>query len=84
MKPSRLFWVVDSPDYNEEIFVTKKQAVKYAKRFGKQEPYTISIAEVRNFYWEKDLKGWNYDDQADTFDTIITIVRQTDTRPQEV
>lgn len=78
----RLFWVVDSPEENEEIFTTREKAEQYAKRFGKKRPYTISIAEVRNYYFDEQLNDWNYDDHSDTFTKIITIVMQNDTRGQ--
>lgn len=85
---ARLFWVVqgnsyreDIEDYqNEEIFETQAEAEEYAKVFGKQSPYRIFIAEVRNYFQEAN-GSWNYDDQADTFSPIITITTQTDTRP---
>lgn len=79
--PARLFWVVESPEANEEIFATQEEAEAYAKQmFTKEEPYTIYIGEVRNYFWEPDLQGWNYDDLADTFNKIITITVQSDTR----
>lgn len=82
MEKSRLFWVVDSHEDNEEIFATKSEALKYAEKYGKQEPYRIFIAEVRNYF--REVNGsWNYDDRADTFDHIITVVMQNDTRPVE-
>lgn len=74
---ARLFWVVDSPDSNEEIFATREQAEDYADRtYGKRAPYTIYIGEVRNYYQEPD-GGWNYDDEADTFRVILTVTVQT-------
>lgn len=86
MEEARLFWVVDSPEDNEEIFATREKADKYAvKRYGKQAPYRIYIAEVKNYYWDKQAGGWNYDDQADTFNGFqFTITVQTDTRPVKI
>jgi hypothetical protein len=75
----RLFWVVDSPDDNPEIFTTETDAEAYAKKYGDKAPYTIGIAEVRHFYQEPSGE-WNYDDLVDTFRRIITLTMQNDTR----
>lgn len=82
MTGRRLFWVVDSPEDNEEIFETREQADKYVREtFSKQEPYRIYIAEVANYYFDEQLNGWNYDDLADTFNGFqFTITVQNDTR----
>ena len=80
-KEARLFWVVDSPEDNEEIFETREQAEEYAKKYGKQEPYRIFIAEVKNYYFDEQANGWNYDDEIDTFGGFtFTITVQNDTR----
>jgi hypothetical protein len=80
---TRLFWVVDSPEDNEEIFEAQEDAKKYAEKYGKQSPYRIYIAEVRNYFQEAN-GAWNYEDHSDTFNTIITITMQTDTRVKTV
>lgn len=81
MSRARLFWVVISPEDNEEIFETQEQAEEYAKAFSKQEPYSISIAEVKN-YFQEPSGAWNYEDLADTFGGFsFTITVQNDTRP---
>ena len=82
MSNTRLFWVVDSPEDNEEIFATREEADKYASEtYDKKTPYRIYIAEVNNYYYDEQLNGWNYDDLADTFGGFqFTITVQNDTR----
>lgn len=79
---ARLFWVVDSPEDNQEIFQTRAEADAYAQTtYSKQEPYRIYIAEVKNYYWDEQANGWNYDDVHDTFSGFqFTITVQNDTR----
>ena len=74
-EPVRLFWVVDSADREREIFPTKELAKKFASKI--KGDYFILISEVRN--WYLDGLVYNYDDHADTFKDIITIVTVTNT-----
>lgn len=68
---TRLFYVVDSIDKNEEIFETLEKAEEYyLKNINEDEPQRVYIAFVKNAYYEEDLKEWNYEDFSDTF-TII-------------
>lgn len=71
---TRLFFVVDSVPANEEIFETLEEADKFynAKVEAKEDSPRIRICIVKNAYRE-DNGGWNYDDQADTFETVKTI-----------
>ena len=72
MNETRLFYVTDSVESNEEIFETYQQAREYMKRLedDNQELVRLRICEVNNAYYDKQLKSYNYDDRADTFTTI--------------
>lgn len=71
---TRLFFVVDSHEANEEIFTTYGEAEAHYKKLKGQTGRRIYAGLVNNAYYEKDLKGWNYDDQANTF-TQISVLR---------
>jgi len=64
MNKEKLFWVVAVENKEKEIFETLKEARKYADKYDN---YTIRTDEVRNWYFEKDLGRYNYDDLEDTF-----------------
>ncbi len=66
---TRLFFVVDSRETHEELFETREKAINRCDSlmtFG-DDP-RLRICMVKNAY--RDGEGWNYDDQADTFETI--------------
>lgn len=77
---TRLFFVVDSKLDNEEIFTTLEEAKKYFDEFetgyaedaenDEQIEPRIYIALVRNSYYDKSAKAWNYEDYSDTFEVI--------------
>ena len=78
----RLFYVVESPASEKELFETREQASAYATREFEElddKPYTITISEVRHTYQESNGR-WNYDDLADTFTSIITVTSRTPKR----
>ena len=81
-EPVRLFWVVDSADREREIFPTKELAKKFASKI--KGDYFILISEVRNWYLDGISLGdglvYNYDDHADTFKDIMTIITVTNSR----
>lgn len=71
---TKLFFVVDSLESNEEIFETYEEANRYLNTgFFDEDKPRLYIAMVRNYFYEEELKSWNYDDYADTF-TIIKIL----------
>lgn len=74
---TRLFYVTDSVESNEEIFETYQEARDYMLKLeaDNQELVRLRICEVNNAYREttKDSKtgaSWNYDDRSDTFLTV--------------
>ena len=80
MEETRLFFVVDSPRLNEEIFDTLEKANHYYDNLvlkGNQSP-RLRICMVRHAYYEEDLKGWNYDDLSDTFETVKTLLEYSE------
>ena len=69
---SKLFFVVDDEDTNEEIFEYYEQAVDYCNSLsGKNIRIRISI--VRNYFKDKEDDWWNYEDLSDTFEFIKEI-----------
>lgn len=66
---TRLFFVVDSTEENEEIYETLEEAESDSVNFTKPR---IRVCIVRNSYRE-DNGEWNYDDYLNTFETIKTI-----------
>ena len=73
---TRLFFVVDSWNDNEEIYETLEQAEKLYYLLEKENSPNckprLYIAMVKNAYQEGS--GWNYDDFSDTFQ-IIEIIK---------
>lgn len=69
---TRLFYVVDAPEVNEEIFETFEEALN---EYDEMDRIDLSprlyVGEVRNSFREDD--HWNYDDLIDTFDIIKVI-----------
>lgn len=73
---TRLFYVVDSIDDNEELYTTEEDALDAYKKIYNDTPENkprLYIAEVRNAYYEKDIKAWNYEDCSDTFTNLLDI-----------
>lgn len=68
---TRLFFVTDSHEENEELFETLEDAEFYIQNeMDEGTGRRLRICLVRNAYFDKDLNGWNYDDQANTFETV--------------
>lgn len=69
---TRLFFVTETETENKKLHETLDQADDYThKRI--LETVKISICIVKNAYYETDLKLWNYEDRADTFEIIRQI-----------
>lgn len=70
---TRVFFVTDSLEANEELHETLEDAVDYAKNeMDAGSGRRIRVCIVRNAFREVD-GGWNYDDQADTFEEVKTL-----------
>ena len=69
---TRVFFVTDSPDDNEELFETLEDAREYIEATKFNGTPRISICMVKNAYKE-DNGEWNYDDRWDTFKYIKEI-----------
>lgn len=77
MVTTRLFYTVDAPEVNEEIFLTQSAAESEFKRIAASHAGTrLYIAEVTHAYYDEDAGGWNYDDHADTFNVVKVLKRQ--------
>lgn len=70
MSDTRLFYVTDSVESNEEIFETYEEAMSHFWRLVNdgQELPRLRVCEVVRAFKENGV--WNYDDQADTFTTV--------------
>jgi hypothetical protein len=69
----RLFYVVDSTEYNEELYTTYEEACKIHNELVNKTPETkprMYIAEVKNAYFDEQIGLWNYTDHSDTFEII--------------
>lgn len=68
---TKLFFVVMSKEHNPEIFETLEEAEDYQEVSIKDDYKSwITIAMVRNYYFDEELKIWNYEDHSDTFNFI--------------
>lgn len=70
---TRIFFIVDSLEDNEDIFETLEEAKRYINlNFfdNKTAKPRLYIAYVKNCFYEKNTKSWNYNDYADTFEFI--------------
>lgn len=74
---TRVFFVVDSKDDNEEIYTSLEEANLAFDKLKGREGKRLYIAYVRNSYFTIDGRNgkWNYDDHSDTFN-IIRIIRE--------
>lgn len=68
---TRVFFVVDSTEDNEEIYETLEEAQKWFGMIAIGRKPRLRIAIVRNAYLERGK--WNYSDFADTFETVSDI-----------
>ena len=79
---TRLFFVVDSLEDNEEIFETFGEAKRWYSALRKGAKPRIRVCFVKNAYIKEFREGeemtkgnkWNYDDYSDTFETILTVL----------
>lgn len=72
---TRLFYVVDAPEVNEELFETYREAEAEYKDMARLNiGARLRICEVNHAY--RDGNGWNYEDFSDTFSTIQEIYEQ--------
>lgn len=69
MKETRLFFVVDTIEKNEEIFTTLGEAQKYYGTVKNEDGARLYIGMVKNAYQE-DGGTWNYEDFSDTFEIV--------------
>ena len=67
---TRLFFVVDSREDNEEIFATLEEAEKFYEVSNEENKPRLYIAIVKHAYYENDIKAWNYEDLSNTFEII--------------
>lgn len=67
---TRLFFVVDSLESNEEIFETLEEAEMYVKNeLDEGSGRRLRICLVNNAYKEEN-GSWNYEDFSNTFETV--------------
>jgi DNA polymerase II large subunit len=73
---TRVFFVVDAIENNEELYTTLEQAEHAYNELDvrKEDKPRLYIALVRNAFYEEDLDCWNYNDQINTFN-IIKIIK---------
>jgi len=68
---TRVFFVTDSIEDNEELFETLEGALGHVSTIDKVHKPRIRIAMVKHAY--RDTGEWNYDDRSDTFETVKTL-----------
>ena len=69
---TRVFFVVDSQEDNEEIFETFGEAEQQYNKLGDKP--RLYVALVKNAYKEPESGIWNYEDMADTFEIIKVLL----------
>lgn len=75
-KPAtRLFFVTDTLEDNEEIFDTMETALTYFDTLPKMDRPRLYVAMVRNAYIDASTDTWTYEDQGDTFVEILKTIR---------
>jgi hypothetical protein len=71
---TRLFFVVEGEESNQELFETKEEAdacYNFLTNFGNDYHAKMYIAMVKNTYRDPDSNyQWSYEDLADTFEII--------------
>lgn len=65
---TRVFFVVDSEEDNEELYETLEDARDAKARLDPENHPLIRVCIVKNAFVDDGV--WNYDDYLDTFDTI--------------
>lgn len=75
---TRVFFVVDSLEANEQLFTTYGEAKRFYQELqaDKHELARIRVCLVNNAYQEHDggKMFWNYEDKSDTFTTVETLL----------
>lgn len=75
MNDTRVFFVTDSKEDNEELHETLEQAQAYfLSSMSSGTGRRIRVCLVRNAYQENG--GWNYDDHPNTFFTIKVLEKE--------
>lgn len=70
---TRVFFITDSLEDNEEIFDSLEEAREYFVKMKKVDKPRLYVAIVKNSF--KELDGtWNYEDRLDTFEIIKFII----------
>ena len=72
MNDTRVFFVTDSTEDNEELHETLEQAQAYTLS-AMSEPQTARIRICMVLHAFPEGRRWNYDDQDNTFVTVKTI-----------
>lgn len=68
---TRVFFVTDSREDNEELFETLEEAQAYKlSAMNSGTGRRIRICVVHSAYREPDINRWNYDDGWNAFETI--------------
>lgn len=68
-----LFYVVESINTNEEIFLTKDEATNYFNTLSFDDKPRIYVAVVKGAYYDEQAQAWNYNDFNDTFTKIASV-----------
>ena len=69
---TRLFFVTDSVEDNEEIFETLEDAEEYVQATKFKATPRTRICMVKHAYREANGE-WNYDDLSNTFETVKVV-----------
>lgn len=69
---TRVFFVVDSIEDNEELFETLESAKEYLDTLSPKDKPRVRVCIVRHAHKEPE-GSWNYTDLSDTFEEIKTL-----------
>jgi hypothetical protein len=72
---TRVFFVVDSREANEEIYETLEKARAHYSSLDTGKGRRIYVAIVRNAFQELDGE-WNYEDSSNTFSKIWLVEKE--------
>lgn len=76
LDPTLVFYMVDAPDVNEEIFHDRESAdTEFEGLVKLGHNSRLSIVETRQAYLEEE-GDWNYDDSIDCF-KVLLVLRQS-------
>lgn len=71
---TRVFYIVDSLEDNEELYETREGAEKAFDLLKKEDKPRLYIAMVRNAFREAINGEWNYEDRSDTFRIVYNLI----------